>query len=254
MRALIIAKYTFKELINSKLLWNVVGLGFINALVSWVAAEFTFGVPGKVALDIGLSLLSLSGYFIAIFVGANLIRKEMDSRTIYMIISRPVSRESFLIGKLLGLSIFLALNYFLLALMSVATAFALGVSADPVTLLCLLSSYLETLLLLMVVICLSIESGPVLTVMFSLTLLVAGHAVGETLQAFYVKNNPTLKMFLEAYHWIFPGFYKFNLKDLVMYQPDIQFGWYFSTLGYGISYIGFLIFVSLWLMKRKDLN
>ncbi len=254
MKSLTIAKYTIKELVKSKLLWNVVALGLVIALASWVAAEFTFGVPGKVALDVGLSMLSLSGYFISIFVGANLITKEIESRTIYMIISRPVSRESFLLGKLLGLAAFMAINFALLSFFSLGSAVLLGVKLNSLIFASLLSSYVECLLLMMVVVFISIESNLVLTVIFSLTLLIAGHAVGETLQAQFVKNNQMLESFLQMYHWIFPGFYKFNLKDFVIYQTEVRSSWYMSTIGYGLSYILFLGSMSLWLVRRKDLN
>jgi ABC-type transport system involved in multi-copper enzyme maturation permease subunit len=254
MKLLVIARYTLKELLKSKLLWNVAGLGVIISLMCWVAAEFTFGVPGRVALDIGLSALSISGYGIAIFVGSTLISKELESRTIYMIISRPVAREYFLLGKLLGLSSFLALNFFLLSLFSIGTAYLFGIKLDEVIFCSLLSSYLESLLLMMVVVCISIESSTVLTILFSLTLLLTGHAVGETLQALFVKENPLLNNFLSAYHWIFPGFYKFNLKDVVIYQQDLPIDWYLSTIGYGISYIIFLTLISVWLIRKKDLN
>ncbi len=254
MKAFIIARYTFKELLKSKLLWNVVALGVIISIVSWIAAEFTFGVPGRVALDVGLSLLSISGYFIAIFVGTTLISRELESRTIYMIISRPVSRQEFLIGKLIGLGLFLALNFILLSAFSLGVSLLLGVSLNSLIMWSVVAAYVESLLLMLVVVCISLEANVVITIMSSLTLLVAGHAVGETLQALFVKNNYYLEQFLKLYHWIFPGFYKFNLKELVIYQQTVPTGWVISSLGYGVAYTVFLVFISLWLIKRKDLN
>lgn len=254
MKALVIAEYTIKELIKSKLLWNVVAIGVVIAVVSWIAAEFTFGVPGRVALDVSLSLLSLSGYFIAIFVGSTLISRELESRTIYMIISRPVSRQEFLIGKLLGLSLFLVLNFILLSVFSLSVSVLLGVTTNALIYWSLLLSYVECLVLMLVVVCISLESNIVITILSSLTLLVAGHAVGETLQALFVKSHHTLELFLKCYHWIFPGFYKFSLKDLVIYQQEVDTGWLVASLGYGVTYSVFLVCVSLWLIKKKDLN
>ena len=80
----IVAAYTFRE--------------------TYVATEFTYGVPERVALDFGLGMLSLSSLSISLFLGVSLLSKEIESRTVYMVISRPVPRFAFIIGKILGLS------------------------------------------------------------------------------------------------------------------------------------------------------
>ena len=109
-----VAKQTFQEIYESKVLMNVAFLGVFLFLVTYVVSEFSYGVANKVTLDIGLGALSLSATGIALFLGATLIQKEISNRTLYMIISRPVSRTHFLLGKMLGLAGILFVNVFIL--------------------------------------------------------------------------------------------------------------------------------------------
>ena len=92
-----IAKYTFVEIYKGKILYNVLLIGIGLILLTYVASEFTYGVPSRVALDFGLGTLYLSSVGIALFLGATLISKELENRTVYMILSRPLKRSSFLL-------------------------------------------------------------------------------------------------------------------------------------------------------------
>ena len=84
----IIAKYTFFEVLKSRILLNVFFLGMALLFFSYTATEFTYGAATKVALDFGLGALSLSAVGIAIFIGVNIVNKEIESRTIYILLSQ----------------------------------------------------------------------------------------------------------------------------------------------------------------------
>ena len=121
-----IAKYTFREIIKSKILVNVLILGIVLLGATYVAFSFTYGEPARVALDFGLGMLTLSSVGIAIFIGVGLLSKEIESRTVYMIISRPVPRYAFITGKLLGLAGVLILNILLLTALTLSLYFLTG--------------------------------------------------------------------------------------------------------------------------------
>jgi ABC-type transport system involved in multi-copper enzyme maturation permease subunit len=250
----IVASYTLKELLKSKVLVSAVVMSFGIALLAWLASEFTFGVPARVALDVGLAALSVSGYGIAIFMGATLISREIESRTIYMVISRPISREAFLIGKMIGLTLFLAINLAVLAVAAIGVAWVLGLPPSWLVLCVFLASLLECVILMLVVVLLSLGSNTPLTVIFSVILLLAGHAIGETRNSLYVQLRPALAKVLDFFHYIFPGFYKFNLKDLVIYQLAPPAGWLSSMFSYGLCYATFLAVLICLAIRKKDFN
>lgn len=253
-KTLVIARYTFLEMLKSKMLWNVALLGAFIAVCTYVASEFTFGVPTRVAIDLGLGSLSLSSYSIALLIGIGLIRKEEDSRTIYLIISRPVSRTTFLVGKVLGLIFFLILNLALLCLLTIGVLLMLGGGVDPLILTAMAFSMLEATLLLCVVVLLSLMVNQAIALMVSLILLVAGHAMGEVLVSSFVANRPWIKPIIEFYHLVLPGFYRFNLKDFVLYQKQIPFQQIALVFTYGVCYSLGLITASAWVLNRKNLD
>lgn len=119
-KILIVAKYTLKEILKSKVLYITLVIGVALMIVTYVATEFTYGVPEKVSLDFGLGMLSLSSIGISIFMGATLLPNEIDSRTVYMVISRPVPRWVFITGKVVGLIGVLAVNFAILSAMTLA--------------------------------------------------------------------------------------------------------------------------------------
>jgi ABC-2 type transport system permease protein len=253
-KSYLIARYTFKEMLKGKILWNVAVFGFFIALLTYVATELTFGAPARVAIDLGLSSLSLSSYFISLFVGINLIRKEEESRTIYLIISRPVTRVSFLVGKILGVTSFLALNLLILSLLSLSVVLLIGGFITPLALWAMFFTMLESVLLLCVVVTLSLISNQAISLMGAILLLVVGHAVSETANYQYVVMRPWLKSVINLYHLVLPGFYKFNLKDLVIYQGSFSLEQIMRVILYWAFYSIGLISVASIIIKKKNLD
>ena len=105
-----IAKYTFIEVYRSKIMLGIVFLAIAMMMMTIVASVFAYGAPEKVALDFAIGMMSIANLLIAIFLGVTLVSKEIESRTLYMVLSRPISRFAFLVGKIGGLSSVLIIN------------------------------------------------------------------------------------------------------------------------------------------------
>lgn len=253
-KALIVAFYTFKEILKSKVLVNVFFAGIGLMLVTYVATEFTYGVPERVALDFGLGMLSLSSLAISLFLGVTLLSREIDSRTVYMVISRPVSRHSFIIGKLVGLLGIQAVNVILLSAMTLVTVKFLGGEINSLIYWAIGFTFLESLLLLFLVVLVSLVANNILSSLLSVVVLIMGHAVKETQNLNFVNERPELKTVLEIYHFILPGFYKLNLKDFIIYKTSLPLDYLMSSAIYGISYSGFLLLLIIILFNRKNLD
>jgi ABC-type transport system involved in multi-copper enzyme maturation permease subunit len=253
-KSLVVARYTFHELLRSKILWNVLVLGLFIALATYVATELTYGVPQRVALDLGLASLSLSSYFIAILIGIGLIKKEEESRTIYLIISRPVHRISFLIGKLFGVSLFILLNLSLLSAVMIAVVLVLGGGADTLVYTSIIFSMLESVLLLTLVVLLSLISHQAIALMGSLLLLVVGHALGETGSIALVQATPWLKKVVSFLNYTLPNFYRFNLKDYVLYQQVIPLEQIFWVISYWLFYFLVLLISASLIISKKSMD
>ncbi len=249
-----IAYYTFRELYKSKILLNVffVGLGLV--VVTFVATEFTYGVPERIALDFGLGMLSLSSLGISLFLGVNLLSKEMESRTVYMVIARPVPRYAFILGKLVGLLGIQALNVIVLSALTLASTAFLGGELSPILFWAIGFTLLESLLLLLCVVLISLLANTILSVIFSMVLLVLGHAVKETQGLSFVENHPALKALLDFYHFVLPAFHKLNLKDYVIYKKSLPLSYLLPNVAYGTIYSLGLLCLIVFLFQRKNLD
>lgn len=250
----IVAKYTFQEIMKSRILYGTGVLGATLILVTFVASEFTYGVPEKVALDFGLGTLSLSSLGIALFMGATLLPKEIDTRTVYMVISRPVPRWCFILGKLVGLFGVLLLNVLILSFITLSCTHLLGGELNQLIYLSCLYNVLESLLLMLVVVFFSLFSNTIIATLISLVLLTLGHAIQTTQASSFVKNRPTLGSILEFYHFVLPGFYKLNLKEFVVYKQSLDTSYLVNSFMYGTFYSLFVLLMILFLFNRKNLD
>jgi ABC-2 type transport system permease protein len=250
----IIAYYTFNEILKSKILLSVVVIGFAMACLVYVATEFTFGVPGKVALDFGLGMLSLSNLGIALFLGATLLPKEIDSRTVYMVISRPVPRYAFIIGKILGLFGILVVNFLLLSFLTLSVTGLMGGNINGLVLWAIGFSLIECLLLLLITVLFSLYTNNILSSLAALVLLILGHAVQEALTIEFVAHRPLLGSILKFYHFVLPAFYKLNLKDIVLYKQSLGMDYLVGATLYGLSYSAFVLVLIVYVFNRKNLD
>ncbi len=250
----IVSKYTFLDLLKSKILILIFLLGFSLLIISYVASELTYGVPQKVSLDFGLGILTLALVGIAIFMGSGLIVKEIESRTLYMVLSRPVSREIFLFGKMVGLLELLALASIILGILSISMFTLLNGIIKITIFQSILLTYIEATMVMLLAILFSLVTNSVASVVYTLTFYVAGHMIGE-LQTFgYVIEHPRLAQFIKWYGFIFPNFSKINIKDFVLYEAILPQNYFQTAFLYGSSYSLFLLFVIIAIFKHKELD
>jgi ABC-type transport system involved in multi-copper enzyme maturation permease subunit len=253
-KTLTIAYYTFKELFKSKILYGVLFIGLAILLSVFIASEFTYGATERVAIDIGLGLLSLSSLGIAIFLGVGLISKEIESRTVYIIVSRPVSRFQFISGKILGLMAILLMNILILTAMIITSTFFLGAEFEGLLLWSVIFTFLESFLLLLIVVFFSLITNNIMSAIYSIVLLLVGHVIVETKETLFVKMLPALGQVLKFYHFVLPGFYKLNIKDFVIYKQSLPTEYLVGSLAYGASYSAFVFCLIIFLFNRKNLD
>lgn len=254
MEVLSVAKYTFKEVFRSKVLMNAVFLAVALFVATFVAAEFSYGVPSRVALDFGLGALTLSSVGVAIFIGANLLYQEIEGRTVYMVLSRFPSRTKFLVGKFLGLALFLLINVALLSAATLSMYFLFDGVFSAFIFFTVLSIYFESLIVLSIVLLLSLLTNITMTVIYALCVYVSGHALTNTLTTSFVEKREGLRMLIEGYGLIFPNLTKINFKPFVLYEHLVSAKIMWSASLYSCIYIVAVLSMSAIIFSKKDLN
>lgn len=251
---LTVSKYTFLEVYRSKVMMSIFFLAITLVVVTYIASEFTYGAPAKIALDFGLGIISLSNLGMAIFIGATLISKEVEQRTLYMILSKPISRVSFLLGKILGLSTVLIINTTILTILTLSIYNFYGGKVQGLMIWASYFSFIEAFIVLLFAILFSLLANTAMSVIYSIMVFVSGHAIGETSKILFTKANIFYSGMIKIAYIIFPNFYKINLKDFVIYHQELPFDYIFKIQAYSLFYIFFLLLVIINIFKQKNLD
>lgn len=255
MRVISIAKYTFIEVFKSRIIYNTLFLGVILLIASFIAREFTYGVPERVALDFGLGLLTLSSVGMGIFFGSTLISKEIEGRTIYMILSRPVKRWEYLIGRILGMITMLIVNILILSLMSLFVFWmSSGNFFDSLIYWAILFAVVESVIILCISVLFSMLTNVTMSTVYTILIYILGHSLTNTTALNFAKNNPVFLHLLEFYGTFFPNFSKLNIKNFVLFENHLSTSYLVGSFSYGIIYIAAIMLLSVFILNKKDLT
>lgn len=251
---LTITKYTFLEVYRSKLLIGVLLLAIALVAISYVASEFAYGATEKVTLDVGMGILSLANIIIAIFIGSTLLSKEIEQKTLYMILSKPISRASFLLGKILGLSSVLILNSVVLGAITIGLYLYRNGDFSNLFLWSMLFSFFEAFIVLLFSVFFSLLTNTTLSVIYTISVFVVGHAINETSKILFAKLNVIITNIIDIGFLILPNFYKLNIKDFLIYEQTLPWSYLISTLLYAFFYSLAIMCLVTFIFKNKNLD
>lgn len=253
-KIVVVAKYTFIEALKSKLLLNVIFLGLALGFISYVASELTYGEAQKISLDIGLGLISIALKIIAIFYGVGIIQHEIETRSIYLVLSRPIRKSYYLIGRLLGMSLMLLLNVLILGPFAILMYVLLGGEVQSLMIWALVFSFLESLLLLLIVVVCSLFCSKVLAILLSISAYVAGYVSGSLLESNRFADTFVFRTILKIIDTTLPNFNRLNLKDYVLYQQTIDSTILWSNLLYTGAFVVIFVLIGSFIIEQKNID
>lgn len=253
MRILAVAHNTFRESVRDKVLYVLLIFAAAAIFGSKALGWISIGQDIKIVKDISLSAVSLFGVLIAIFVGTNLVYKEMDKRTIYTIICRPIYRVEFLLGKFLGLVLLLLFVTSVMAIVAAAYVLILGGSVDATFFLAVVLIYWELLLITALSTLLSCIASPILAALIVFTTYVAGHATGILIDLPpHLKGSITEKVFTFIYY-VLPNLSNFNIRQEAANGVPVQPEYIAWALCYGTLYTALLLTLAALAFEDKDM-
>jgi ABC-type transport system involved in multi-copper enzyme maturation permease subunit len=252
MRLKAIALNTFKEAVRNKVFYLLICLGVTTALSSQVISMLTIGDKAKVLKDVGLASIDFFSVLIAVFTGINLVYKEIEKKTIYNILSKPISRSNFIIGKFLGLGLTL-----LAALVSMAAIFFLFLYTSTGTfdgniLIYFFLLYLELLVITAISIVFSSFSTPILSSIFTISLYLIGQ-VTWTFNEFKDKLvEPLEKGIAYFFYYLLPNLEKFNIKNSIVLKTELDNYLIANAVLYGFCYTSALLILAIIIFSKKE--
>ena len=250
-RMLVIGLNTFRENLREKLLYNLVIFALLIIGSSILLQRLSLGDTNRLILDLGLAAMNIFGVLIAIFIGIGLVSKEIEKKTIYTIVSKPVPRYEFLVGKYLGLVITLFVN---LGIMLAGFLLVLAVMEVPIDLLlfkAVFLIFLELIVITAVALLFSTFTTPTLSATFTLSVYVIGHLTGD-LKALGAKLGGTGRAFLNGLYYIMPNLENFNIKGRVIHHLEVGGTEMALVLAYGLLYTTLLLILAAVIFQRRD--
>jgi ABC-type transport system involved in multi-copper enzyme maturation permease subunit len=255
MRVATIAFHTFKESVRQKILYNLVAFALLLIGAGILFGSISVGVEQIILITLGLTSISVFGLLIAIFIGIDLVSKEIERRTIYNILSKPVSRPEFILGKYLGLLLTLFVNTAIMTLGFYAALLYQKHALVLDDLRFLGAVYFILLELAMVVgiaVVFSCISTPVLSAVYTFCLYVIGN-FSAGLRAFGQEAQSALIGSLcDVLYYLLPNFGNFNVISQVAHEEKIPgYLWLGNSL-YALLYIAALLGMAVLVFEERE--
>jgi len=262
-----IALITFKEGIRNRALYGISLLALLLLAANQLICSMIMRDVGKVAVDIALSSISLAGLLIVFFVGINLLAKDLDRKTIYMVLSRPISRAQYLIGKYSGIALLLVLSVLILALFALASIYLVkGTYPDyfpRFSLAMILISIGFSLLSLLVLAAVSfffstLSSSSFTTLVLTIVTYIIGHSLQEVKSLVEapglvgIKVSATTVGMVRFASYFFPNLTLFDLKAQAAHALAIPGSYLLWVFLYGIIYIVVVLFAACMIFSRRQ--
>lgn len=217
-----IAYNTFREAVRDRVLYNLIAFALLLVGASLLVEQISIGVGRLVVINLGLTAVSLFGVLIAIFIGIGLVSKEIDKRTLYSMLARPVRRWEFILGKFFGLVITLVVNTVFMALGFFAAVLYQGRGlerADGYLLVAIYFIVLQFVIVTAVALLFSSFSSPLLSAVFAFALFIIG-TFAEDLRAFAAMAHGVSSWLAIGVAHLIPNFAALNVISSVAHgQP-----------------------------------
>jgi len=251
-RILAVTQNTFREAVRDKVLYVLIVFALAMLLSSYIIAPLTLGEGGKILRDLGLSLVPLFGLAIVVILGTALVYKEMERRTIYILVSKPLRRWEFLVGKYLGLLLLLAVVVLLMTLFFYGVLYWFYRGAEARLLWGIGMSFLELAVTAAVAIFFSSLSSPTLSAIFTLAVYVAGHWT-QDLRTFTARlPGSGLKGLGVFFYYTLPNLETFNIKNEVVHGVAVSPSLALWNLGYALLYSAALLALAAAIYEQKS--
>jgi ABC-type transport system involved in multi-copper enzyme maturation permease subunit len=260
-----VAVSVFRESVRDKVLYNLVFFAVLLMAASYLIGQLTAGQDVKIIKDLGLAAIATFGLLIAVFIGIGLVWKEVERRSIYSLLSKPLTRQQFIVGKYCGLGITLLVNvaamvaayYAVLAYMGAMTPQAardawVAPAADPALLQAVALIVIELLLVTAIALFFSTFSSPFLSAILTLGLWVIGHFNADLRNFQAVVDSPVAAGVARALYYVLPNFSAFDVKHQVVHALPVPAMYLVSTAAYGCVYIALLLVAAVAVFSRRD--
>ena len=246
-----IAKNTFKEIVRNRFLYLILFFAFVFILFSLALWALTLGEAEKVIVDFGLGMIEIFGLIWVLFVGSQLLFKEVEWKTIFLILSKPIKRQDFILGKFFGFSGAITLIVVFQAILFLLILLLKDIEITSLILWSLFFTLLKLEILLSIVFFFSTFMSNIMTIMVSLMVYLISHNFSLLLDIFYKFQDSLILQFIRIVQIAFPPMQALNTKDVIGSFNDFSYSFFLYNWIYAFLYITIILFFTVQIFSRK---
>lgn len=256
-RAGIVAWNTFREAVRDRVLYNLVFFALVMIAAAVIVGQVSIGIEENVIVTLGLSAISIIGILISIFIGVGLVSKEMDKRTLYALLSKPLRRWEFLVGKFAGLLLTLTVNTVAMAIgLFLALLYVKHTleTADAVILIAVYFILLKLSLIVALALLFSCFTTPLLATLYTAGLYIAG-IFATDLRTFHSdKMSDALVATTRCVSYLLPNFENFNVMAAAAYGRSIPASLILQNTIYAVIYCSVILIAAALVFSKRNLK
>ena len=253
----IVALNTFREAVRDRVLYNLVFFALVMIAASILVGQISIDIESMVIVTLGLTAISVIGLLIAVFIGVGLVSKEMDKRTLYALLAKPVRRWEFLLGKFGGLVLTLAVNTAAMALGLLVVMLYVRHSlqrSDVVVLVAVYFILLKLALVVALALLFSCFTTPLLAILFTVGLYIVGLYVQELRDLPFEVMSPAMSSFTKWLSYLLPNFENFNVMAMAAHGRAVPGAFILQNTLYAVVYCVIVLTAAAAVFSRRNLK
>jgi ABC-type transport system involved in multi-copper enzyme maturation permease subunit len=253
IRVFTIANNGFKEVIRDRILYFIGFFSLLLILAQRIIPEIAAGTHEKILLDFGIGAISILSVIVAIFVGTALINKEIERRTLLMLIPKPISRAEIILGKHLGLTAVLGIMVAIMMAIYL-TLLSLSDISYPTQALIVAGAYLliELALIVAVAILFGVFTSSILATLLSFGVYLMGHFSEDLVELGKLSKNASIESLTTSLYLVLPNLSRLDLKNDAVYGLLASPSELFAHALYGVLYTSLLLIISITIFAQKE--
>lgn len=246
-----IALNTFKEIVRNKFLYLILFFAFVFIIFSLLLWKLTIWDDSKIIVDFWLAMVEIFWLVWVLFVWSQLLFKEIEWKTIFLILSKPIRRYEFILGKFFWFSATIFLIVLLQAILFLIVLFLKDIEITSLIVFSLLFTFFKLEILLSLVFFFSTFMSNMLTILVTLMIYFLSHSFTIILDIANRTGNLIAVYFSKWLQLLFPPFEALNIKDVIWSFTNFHANYFLFNSLYSIIYLSIILFFTIQIFNRK---
>ncbi|MGD1715639.1 ABC transporter permease [Dapis sp. BLCC M172] len=252
-RIIKIAKNVFWEAIRDRILYLIGFFALLMVAAVRLIPELSVGTEDKIILDFGLAAISILGLIVTVFIGTGLVNKEIEKRTVYILVAKPLSRSELIVGKHIGLSAVLAV-----LLVAMTLIYGLIVSLNGIyypigsILVTVIFIFIQLSLLTAVAILFGVFTSSLLATLFTFGIYLMGNLSRDLVKLGDLSDNPGIKKLMMGLYVVLPDLSRLDLKNDAVYGLLPSMATLVTNFGYALLYTMLVLSITIAIFARRE--